>query len=376
MNNNRKNTSYNDDTGEIISWIVVFIFMFAFWPIGLVLLVKRLHNQSKKPAVGSKTTDAKSNSPAFRDSAAMNSQKRQRNPLEKKSGKFTATILLLISIALFIFGANTIYGASRDVLDGAAIRWPEFCLGVFYFIGGFIIFLIRNLGVRRFGRYKKYYAFVDGRDIVRISDIAQAAGHSGRAITRDIQAMIISGYFGPGAYLDKGLDSLVLSSDAAYRARRATEAAESPPQTPVEKPENQYMAVIIELRELNATIQDLVISDKIDRIEELTAKIFRIVEDDPAKLPQIRRFMNYYLPTTLKLLYSYATLEKQGIKGENIVSAKENIGRILDTLATGFEQQLDQLFKKDVIDIAADINVLENMMKQDGLTNSQFEAGI
>jgi len=81
--------------------------------------------------------------------------------------------------------------------------------------------------------------------------------------------------------------------------------------------------------------------------------------------------MNYYLPTTLKLLRSYATLEKQGINGENITSAKENIGRILDTLATGYAQQLDQLFESDVIDIAADINVLENLMQQDGLTGEK-----
>jgi hypothetical protein len=79
--------------------------------------------------------------------------------------------------------------------------------------------------------------------------------------------------------------------------------------------------------------------------------------------------MNYYLPTTLKLLRSYATLEKQGVGGENITSATESIGNVLDTLTKGYEQQLDQLFKSDVIDIASDIDVLENMMKQDGLSS-------
>jgi 5-bromo-4-chloroindolyl phosphate hydrolysis protein len=79
--------------------------------------------------------------------------------------------------------------------------------------------------------------------------------------------------------------------------------------------------------------------------------------------------MNYYLPTTLKLLHAYETLEKQGIKGENIMSAKQDIERVLDTLASGYEQQLDNLFKADAIDISADIDVLESMMEQDGLTN-------
>jgi 5-bromo-4-chloroindolyl phosphate hydrolysis protein len=81
--------------------------------------------------------------------------------------------------------------------------------------------------------------------------------------------------------------------------------------------------------------------------------------------------MSYYLPTTLKLVRSYATLEKQGVKGENITSTKKSIGEILDTLSVGYEQQLDQLFKSDAIDIAADINVLENLMQQDGLTGEK-----
>jgi len=83
--------------------------------------------------------------------------------------------------------------------------------------------------------------------------------------------------------------------------------------------------------------------------------------------------VSYYLPTTLKLVRSYATLEKQGVKGENILSAKQSIRNILDTLTTGYEQQLDQLFKSDAIDIAADISVLENLMQQDGLTNDKSE---
>ena len=373
-NNNRNNVPYNDATGEIISWIVVFIFMVAFWPIGLILLLKRLSGQPKNAAIPAEAASARTGDSDTRVPARA--KKRSRNPLEKKTGKFAATILLLISIALFIFGANTIAGTARDIWAGNPSLWPEFGLGIFYLIGGLIVFSVRNTGVRRFVRYKNYYAFVDNRDVVPISDIAQAAGRSGRAVKRDLQAMINSGYFSYGAYIDSGIDSLVLSAEAALRMRRAAKnAVQAAPLSGVsEKPENQYMAIIVELRELNATISDILISDKIDRIEELTAKIFRIVEDDPAKLPQIRRFMDYYLPTTLKLLHTYATLEKQGVKGRNITSAKENIGRTLDKLVTGFAQQLDQLFKADVIDIAADISVLENMMKQDGLKSGELSA--
>jgi hypothetical protein len=128
-------------------------------------------------------------------------------------------------------------------------------------------------------------------------------------------------------------------------------------------------ATITELREIKGIITDIPISDKIGRIEELTGKIFRIVEENPAKLPEIRRFTDFYIPITLKLLHSYATLEKLGISGENITSAKESIDIGLDTLTKFYEQQLDQLFESYALDIAADIDVLKSMIKQDGLSS-------
>ena len=432
---NKNNAPNNDPTGEVLSWVVVLILMFAFWPVGLFLLFRKLRGYAK-PAVnpGNKNNAQTSyhtqqtarpagdqvrrtangageiarramneTGEAARRAAAQYSdyakqvrtevysdvareysksyakkpkKKKDRTPLERKSGRFVSVILLLISIALFIIGANTISRAALDIWRSGLDSWRDLMMGVFYFAGAFISFFSRNIGVRRFSRYKKYYAFVSERGIVPISDIARASGQTVRVVIRDIQAMINDGYFGPGAYIDSELDSLVLYPEAAKDARQAArsdvEMRNAPPQSN-DKPENQYMAIILELRDLNDAILDIPISDKIDRIEDLTAKIFRIVEENPEKLPQIRRFMNYYLPTTLKLLRSYATLEKQGTRGENITSAKENIGRILDTLATGFEQQLDQLFESDVIDIAADINVLENLMLQDGLTGDKPE---
>jgi len=425
---NNNNLSNNDPTGEMISWAVVLILMFAFWPVGLVLLYRKLRgyakpngqasdrgytqvtyqsqqtqhktqhdyvrrqsaNNAAEPArrtaepvkrtapqhtdyIKQARTEAYSElAREFSRNPAKKKKKKDRTPLEKKSGKFVSFILLLISITLFIIGANTMSGAARDIWGSGINSWRDLFMGAFYFIGAFISFFSRNIGVRKFSRYKKYYTFVAERGIVPISDIALASGQTSRVVRRDLQAMINDGYFGPVAYIDSELASLVLYPEAAQETRQAARgessaAGAAQPQAN-EKPENQYMAIILELRELNDTISDIPISDKINRIEELTAKIFWIVEENPEKLPQIRRFMNYYLPTTLKLLRSYATLEKQGITGENITAAKANIGRILDTLATGYEQQLDQLFESDVIDIAADINVLENLMHQDGLT--------
>ena len=202
-----------------------------------------------------------------------------------------------------------------------------------------------------------------------ITEIARTAGTSEKSARRDVQAMIDDGVFGVGAYIDSELGGLVLSAEKAEAARQSAKQHDAHNHAE----ENQYMLIVVQLREINNTIADISISAKVERIEELTAKIFRTVEENPQKLPHIRRFMDYYLPTTKKLLNSYVTMEKQGISGENITAAKENISRTLDTLAKGFEQQLDRLFKVDVIDISADINVIENMMKMDGLSETEMK---
>ena len=375
--NKGNNTPESDETGAVISWIIIFILMFAFPPVGLLLLILKMRSYAKPANTPARSADTQIAEEAARTSSGTptkkSKKKKDRNSLERKSGRFASTVLLMISIALFIIGANTIAGAARDIWGSELNRWPEFWMGVFYFLGGFISFFSRNIVKRRFGRYKSYYAHTSGRGIVPISDIAQTAGTSVRAAKRDIQTMIDSGYFSPGAYIDNELDCLVLSSEAAESLRRSIRAEQEIPVITAEPIENRYMAAIAELRELKQSIADVTISGKTDRIEELTGKIFRIVEENPEKEQQIRRFMSYYLPTTFKLLRSYSTLEKQGVKGENIMSTKKNIGNILDTLSTGFEQQLDQLFKSDAIDIAADISVLENLMHQDGLTGAKPE---
>ena len=101
-------------------------------------------------------------------------------------------------------------------------------------------------------------------------------------------------------------------------------------------------------------------------MEKTTQAIFTHVAEHPQKLPQIRRFLNYYLPTTLKLLGSYEQLSTQSVKGENITSTLFNIAGMMHTVAHAFEKQLDSLFTDEAMDISADITVFETMLKQEG----------
>ena len=131
-------------------------------------------------------------------------------------------------------------------------------------------------------------------------------------------------------------------------------------------------ALLRQLREVNDAIPDPVMSAKISRLEEVSGRIFALAQKDPDKKAQLQKFMNYYLPTALKLLNTYASLSGQAVEGTNITEAKHSIERSMDLLVTAFENQLDKLFQADALDVNADIAALEGMLNLDGLTGSEF----
>ena len=127
------------------------------------------------------------------------------------------------------------------------------------------------------------------------------------------------------------------------------------------------------LRAADDAIPDEALSEDIARMERASADIFRFIADHPEKAPQIRKFMNYYLPTTLKLLNSYQRLSQQSVKGENITSTLFNIAGMMHTVADAFEKQLDALFSEEAMDISADITVFETLLKQEGFVDEEKE---
>lgn len=124
---------------------------------------------------------------------------------------------------------------------------------------------------------------------------------------------------------------------------------------------------ISEMRRLNDNIKDETISAQIDHLEDTTRKIFAHVMEHPQKKPQIRRFLNYYLPTTIKLLNAYDRMDAAGVSGANIDGTKGKIETMLDTIVVAFDKQLDALFGEEALDISTDITVLEGMMAREGL---------
>ncbi len=128
--------------------------------------------------------------------------------------------------------------------------------------------------------------------------------------------------------------------------------------------------IIAEIRRLNDEIADDAVSARIERIERATAGILHTIDERPDRADDARRFMSYYLPTTMKLLESYRLMEGQSYQGENIQAARRSIEAVLDKLAAAAEQQQDKLFRAEALDVETEIRVLETMMASDGLSGN------
>jgi len=128
---------------------------------------------------------------------------------------------------------------------------------------------------------------------------------------------------------------------------------------------------IVKLETLNDEIRDEYVSLEISRMEKACRTIFDTVAEKPNRADDIRKFMNYYLPTSIKLLESYRKLTSQEVAGENIRTTIDSIKNNLDMVANAFEKQADNLFADEALDITTDIEVLETMMRSEGLKKDE-----
>lgn len=125
------------------------------------------------------------------------------------------------------------------------------------------------------------------------------------------------------------------------------------------------------LRDLGDAIRESRVTAAVEELETLTEKIFAALEQDPSRLGRTKKFLNYYLPTTVRLLERYQTLERQQAQGENISEAMGRIEQMLEKVRTAYEKQLDALYEADALDITADIQVMEQIMASEGLLENE-----
>lgn len=300
----------------------------------------------------------------------------------KIGGTFLAATGAVFGLTSVIFLIITLIGSvitAFDVVSGLII-------GIFAvaFISFAVMTYVGVDMVRTVGRFRQYVSVLRDREFCDIKEIASATGRDVRKVLKDVKKMITKGWFCQG-HLDEKESCLMVSEHAwnQYTAlmedmkqRKAEEQAAqkkmreeydrlSPEVQKIVQAGDEYVRKI---KAANDAIPGEVISAKISRMELLVDRIFDRVEQNPDSVNDMRRMMDYYLPTTMKLLEAYEELDAQPVQGENIISSKKEIEDTIDTLNIAFEKLLDSLFQDTAWDVSSDISVLHTMLAQEGLT--------
>ena len=254
-------------------------------------------------------------------------------------------------------------------------------------------------GVKEVGmctRFAAYRRSIRDKAYTEIRTLAEKVGKSASFVLQDVKEMIGLGWFKEGHLDEEGTTLMV--TEEMYRqyqenlGKIRAQMAAAREKSLMEKEKtgssagnarasltrearevldkgNEYLSRI---HELGAGISGEDISEKISRMELLIRRILERVQSKPEVSKDLRKMMQYYLPTTIKLLEAYQELERQPVQGENIQSAKREIVMTLDTLNLAFEKLLDMIFQDTAWDISTDISVLQTMLAQEGLSGDDF----
>ena len=181
------------------------------------------------------------------------------------------------------------------------------------------------------------------------------------------------------AWLDEKTETLYLTAED-YRAAQETAAAPQAQPQPEPAPEQReetplnletarrFAAVLAQEQQL---MQDAQGVEELAHMQKTTEAICDWLEAHPESLPKARRFAEYYIPTTLKLLHTYNDV--QGQQGANAESIRRDIAGILHTLNQAFDNLYDNLLSDVAMDVSSEIAALQGMLANDGLTGRDFQ---
>ncbi len=233
-------------------------------------------------------------------------------------------------------------------------------------------------------RFRKYVKVIGKRTYCEIQELSQNTGIPAKKIVKDLYSMIEKKMFLQG-HVDKKETCLIVT-DEMYQQYQQTEQQALRMEKEEKEKEAQRKSMpeecqkILEegnwyiqyIRMCNDDIPGEEISQKLYHLEEIISRIFKEVEKHYELASDLRKFMNYYLPTTKKLLDVYREMDKETIAGEAIIKTRKEIEDTIDTINQAFENLLNSFFKEKALDVSSDISVLQTMLAQEGLTNSDF----
>ena len=307
-------------------------------------------------------------------------------------GKFIGVlkvILGLSGVGFFGLASLGIFLLESFFMQYGAGVFTIFILGTFF---GSVVLLFNGINqLNRIKRFKKYIKFLDDDSFFAIKDLADFMHEKERFIVKDLRKMIRENMFLEGR-IDEEEKYFLLNNEVYknYLEMKKKQEEEAKKQIKSErekvkevKSEEDYKveAIIKEgrssiskIKNIDSEIRIPEISIKLNKMQGIIHQILNHIEKHPKKINEVNKFINHYLPITIKLLTSYRDLNNQSHQGENIKNAKIEIEHSIDVVNDAFENLLDDLFEDMAMDISTDISVLKTLFKQEGLTEeNDFE---
>lgn len=301
------------------------------------------------------------------------------------------TTLGIALVGMFGVTAATL-GIAGIFIDAVANKMQR---GMFVFIAAIVasgaLGIYGNTLRKKVNRFRSYVRTLNGKTYVKIEELAKGVRKSPKFVKRDLKKMIKNRMFLEGHLDEEG--NYLITSDESYEQYMQTKKASEIQEREMQEKEQAEQklrgtlseevqevikegeAYLEEIRSCNEAIPGVEISNKMYHLENVILRIFNRVEQHPELISDLHKFMDYYLPTTVKLLKAYEELDKQPVEGENIKTAKQEIENTLDTINEAFENLLDSFFRNTAWDVSTDISVLKTMLAQEGLTgNKDFES--
>ena len=234
-------------------------------------------------------------------------------------------------------------------------------------------------------RLKRYAWACRGKEYISIEDLARASGKKKDYVVKDIKKMLEVGML-PESHMDDKNTCLIFTKEAyqqyleakkAYELRQEEEkriAMQKEEENKILESSDGLRAVVErgneflkKIQQANDKIPGAEISEKINRLESIVRQILKAIKENPEEVKEMDKFMEYYLPTTVKLLEAYQKFDQISLPGENVISAKREIEKTLDTIEKAFAGLLDDLYQNTAFDAEADAAVLKTMLEQEGL---------
>ena len=228
---------------------------------------------------------------------------------------------------------------------------------------------------RQMGQFADYADSVDYHKGLPVSMLADLTHQTKKKALKKLRSYIHKGWL--NAWLDDETETLYLTAEDYRAAKEKAAAAAAQPQPEKEEtgdaPLNldtarRFAAVLEKEQQL---MQDAQAREELAAMHKTTTAICDWLEAHPESQPKTRRFAEYYIPTTLKLLHTYNDV--QGQQGENAETIRRDIAGILHTLNQAYENLYNNLLSDVAMDISSEIAALQGMLANDGLTGREFE---